>query len=39
MRGEPIVIPDDYQIGNCSVRVVDFIVSTVRRHKQWSGLR
>ncbi len=39
MRGEPIVIPDDYQIGNCSQRVVDFIVSTVRRHKQWSGLR
>ena len=39
MRGEPVVVPDDYQIGNCSQRVVDFIVSTVRRHKQWSGLR
>lgn len=39
MRREPIMIPDDYQIGNCSQRVVDFIVSTVRRHKQWSGLR
>jgi UDP-N-acetylglucosamine 2-epimerase len=39
MRREPIVIPDDYQISNCSQRVVDFIVSTVRRHKQWSGLR
>jgi UDP-N-acetylglucosamine 2-epimerase len=39
MRREPIVIPDDYQIANCSQRVVDFIVSTVRRHKQWSGLR
>jgi UDP-N-acetyl-L-fucosamine synthase len=39
MRGDPIVVPDDYRIGNCSQRVVDFIVSTVRRHKQWSGLR
>jgi UDP-N-acetylglucosamine 2-epimerase len=39
LRREPIVIPDDYQIANTSQRVVDFIVSTVRRHKQWSGLR
>jgi UDP-N-acetylglucosamine 2-epimerase len=39
MRREPSVIPDDYQISNTAQRVVDFIVSTVRRHKQWSGLR
>lgn len=32
-------IPDDYRITNTSERVVNFIVSTVRRHKQWSGLR
>ncbi len=33
------VTPDDYRIPNCSERVVSFIVSTVRRHRQWSGLR
>ena len=32
-------IPDDYRITNCSERVVAFILSTVGRHKQWSGLR
>lgn len=35
----PPVIPDDYAIGNCSQRVVNFLLSTVARHRQWSGLR
>ncbi len=39
LRREPKVIPDDYLIANCSERVVNFIISTVRRHKEWSGLR
>lgn len=32
-------IPDDYLIDNCSQRAVNFIVSTAKRHAQWSGLR
>ncbi len=32
-------IPADYRITNTSERVVNFIVSTVKRHRQWSGLR
>ncbi len=32
-------VPDDYRIPNTSERVVNFIVSTVKRHQQWSGLR
>ncbi|MDO5287758.1 MAG: UDP-N-acetylglucosamine 2-epimerase (non-hydrolyzing) [Actinomycetia bacterium] len=39
MLREPTVVPDDYQIGNCSERTVSFIVSTVARYRQWSGLR
>ncbi len=39
MGGGPKEVPADYAIGNCSQRAVSFIVSTVRRHKQWSGLR
>ena len=31
--------PMDYQVKNTSQRVVRFIISTARRHGQWSGLR
>ncbi|MBW3084635.1 UDP-2,3-diacetamido-2,3-dideoxy-D-glucuronate 2-epimerase [Austwickia sp. TVS 96-490-7B] len=33
------VVPEDYAIDNCSQRAVNFILSTHRRHEQWSGLR
>lgn len=32
-------LPADYAIDNTSDRAVRFIMSTARRHKQWSGLR
>jgi len=32
-------LPPEYTVPNCSERVVDFIVSTWRRHGEWSGLR
>lgn len=32
-------LPADYDIGNCSQRAFRFILSTHRRHEQWSGLR
>ncbi|MGO4340874.1 non-hydrolyzing UDP-N-acetylglucosamine 2-epimerase [Pedococcus sp. 2YAF34] len=32
-------LPDDYAIPNCSQRVVNFIISTHRRHAFWAGLR
>lgn len=32
-------IPADYAIDNCSERAVRFILSTHRRHEQWSGIR
>ena len=35
----PKEIPADYLIDNCSQRAVNFIVSTAKRHAQWSGLR
>jgi UDP-N-acetyl-L-fucosamine synthase len=31
--------PADYRIGNTSERVVKFLLSTVRRHADWAGLR
>ncbi len=31
--------PSDYLIDNTSFRAVNFILSTVRRHRSWSGLR
>jgi UDP-N-acetylglucosamine 2-epimerase len=31
--------PADYAIDNCSERAVRFILSTYRRHNQWSGIR
>lgn len=39
MSGSESTTPVDYQIANCSVRAVNFILSTHRRHEQWSGLR
>lgn len=32
-------VPADYAIDNCSERTVRFILSTHRRHHQWSGIR
>lgn len=32
-------VPDGYRVTNTSDRVVRFILSTARRHRQWSGLR
>ncbi|WP_426565249.1 non-hydrolyzing UDP-N-acetylglucosamine 2-epimerase [Angustibacter sp. McL0619] len=32
------VVPQDYQVDNCSERTVRFILSTYRRHRSWSGL-
>ena len=32
-------LPADYDIVNTSARTVNFIVSTVKRHAQWAGLR
>ncbi len=37
--GNPMVVPDYYQIANCSERAVRFIMSTAHRHRQWTGLR
>lgn len=33
------VTPNDYMIDNTSVRAVNFILSTARRHRAWSGVR
>jgi UDP-N-acetylglucosamine 2-epimerase len=32
-------VPADYAIDNCSERTVRFILSTHRRHHQWSVIR
>jgi len=32
-------VPKDYAVTNCSQRVVQFVLSTHRRHETWSGLR
>lgn len=34
----PELSPDDYSITNTSERVVRWILSTARRHRQWAGL-
>lgn len=36
---EGVRCPADYQIADTSRRVVDFILSTVRRHHDWAGIR
>jgi UDP-N-acetyl-L-fucosamine synthase len=33
------LVPDDYAIGNCSERAVNFLLSTYRRHHAWDGIR
>lgn len=32
-------VPAEYEIRNCSQRVVNFIVSAAARHHQWAGIR
>jgi hypothetical protein len=32
-------IPGEYEIGNCSIRVRNFILSTAYEHAVWAGLR
>lgn len=32
-------IPRDYRIGDCSIRVRNFLLSTAKEHRVWSGLR
>ena len=39
VTGQQGTCPADYQIGDTSRRVVRFILSTVRRHHEWAGLR
>jgi UDP-N-acetylglucosamine 2-epimerase (non-hydrolysing) len=31
--------PDDYCVPDTSHRVVNFLLSTVRRHREWAGIR
>ena len=38
-RGVSAVTPPDYLIENASERAVNFILSTARRHRAWSGIR
>jgi len=38
-HGVGLVTPPDYLIENTSSRAVNFILSTARRHKSWTGLR
>jgi UDP-N-acetylglucosamine 2-epimerase (non-hydrolysing) len=38
-HGVSTVTPGDYLIDNTSVRAVNFIMSTARRHAAWAGLR
>jgi len=38
-RGERPVAPPEYQIQNCSQRVVNFILSTADKHHAWAGIR
>lgn len=32
-------LPEDYEIDNCSERVVRFMISTIKRHALWAGIR
>jgi hypothetical protein len=36
---EGVPCPADYRITDTSRRVVNFILSTVRRHHEWAGVR
>ena len=37
--GSAASIPAEYEVTDCSVRVVRYILSTYRRHAEWAGLR
>jgi UDP-N-acetyl-L-fucosamine synthase len=39
VRADGVPCPSEYRITDTSRRVVNFIVSTVRRHRHWEGLR
>ncbi|MBE1488717.1 non-hydrolyzing UDP-N-acetylglucosamine 2-epimerase [Plantactinospora soyae] len=39
VRAEGVPCPADYRVPDTSRRVVDFILSTVRRHHDWAGIR
>ncbi len=39
VAAEGVACPADYRIPDTSRRVVDFILSTVRRHHDWAGIR
>ncbi|GIH20999.1 non-hydrolyzing UDP-N-acetylglucosamine 2-epimerase [Rugosimonospora africana] len=39
VAAEGVGCPADYQVADTSRRVVDFILSTVRRHHDWAGIR
>ncbi len=39
VTAEGVPCPVDYQVPDTSRRVVDFILSTVRRHHDWAGIR
>jgi UDP-N-acetylglucosamine 2-epimerase (non-hydrolysing) len=39
VRAAGVPCPVDYQVPDTSRRVVDFILSTVRRHHEWAGIR
>lgn len=38
-RGAPPSTPEGYLIADTSARTVKFVLSTVRRHREWAGLR
>ncbi|MEV6815832.1 UDP-N-acetylglucosamine 2-epimerase (non-hydrolyzing) [Micromonospora sp. NPDC051296] len=39
VAADGVPCPADYRVGDTSRRVVDFILSTVRRHHDWAGIR
>jgi UDP-N-acetylglucosamine 2-epimerase len=39
VAADGVPCPADYQVPDTSRRVVDFILSTVRRHHDWAGIR
>ncbi|MFE9655314.1 non-hydrolyzing UDP-N-acetylglucosamine 2-epimerase [Micromonospora sp. NPDC006431] len=39
VAADGVPCPADYQVTDTSRRVVDFILSTVRRHHEWAGIR
>jgi UDP-N-acetylglucosamine 2-epimerase (non-hydrolysing) len=39
VRASGVPCPADYRVPDTSRRVVDFILSTVRRHHDWAGIR